>query len=556
MAKITLITCLLFLAVINAASSATPDAITVDGGRYYGPLVAGKLHGHGRIEWDNGASYVGEFANGVMSGRGRLHFANGNIYEGEIRDGMMWGRGRYEVPDRERYEGEFKQDYYWGVGELRMSNGRTYRGQFVRGEMDGKGRLETREGDVYDGEFSKSEFTGTGSYKRSDGSRYEGQFRNWMLEGSGRFSDGEGTVWEGTFVNGQLQGPGKSTSKYGTYEGEFRYSMYHGRGVLKMANGDVYEGGFADGLYSGEGTLTYAKPKPDGRKQDAGLWRYGRLANDEERTRTRTNVETALYSQRELLDRALASLKAREPGRINLYLLAVAGYGSQEVFRREVEFVQGEFARRFGTSGRTIALVNSRNTVASLPMATVTSIREVLKAIGTRMNRDEDILFLFMTSHGSQEHEFSLAQNGMDLAGLRAPVLAELLKESGIRWKVVVVSACYSGGFINPLQDGRTLIITAARHDRRSFGCADENDFTYFGRAFFKESLPKATSFQDAFHKAEALVREWEHKDAAHAAQAGAKVAKTGDEDQSFPQISSASAIEAHLKRWWTQTAR
>src|SRR5437868_6579723 len=323
-----------------------------------------------------------------------------------------------------------------------------------------------------------------------------------------------------------------------------------------MANGDVYEGGFANGLYNGEGTLTYAKPQPDGRKRDAGVWRYGRFANDEERARTRANVETALYSQRELLDKALASLKAREPGRINLYLLAVAGYGPQEVFRREVEFVQSDFARRFGTAGRTVALVNSRNTVASAPLATVSSIREALNAIGARMNRDEDILFLFMTSHGSQEHELSLQQNGMELADLRAPVLAQLLKESGIRWKVVVVSACYSGGFIEPLQDGRTLIITAARHDRRSFGCADENDFTYFGRAFFKESLPKATSFQDAFRKAEALVRQWEYKDAGDAGHAATKVAIASGEDQSLPQISSASAIEAHLKRWWTQTAR
>src|SRR6202008_625674 len=75
--------------------------------------------------------------------------------------------------------------------------------------------------------------------------------------------------------------------------------------------------------------------------------------------------------------------------------------------------------------------------------------------------------------------------------------------------------------FIHPLQDGRTFVIAAAPKDRRSFGCADENDFTYFGRAFFKESLPKAASFQDAFRKAEGLVDEWERKDFAQQAKAG-----------------------------------
>jgi hypothetical protein len=143
----------------------------------------------------------------------------------------------------------------------------------------------------------------------------------------------------------------------------------------------------------------------------------------------------------------------------------------------------------------------------------------------------------------------------MDLQGLRAQALGTMLKDSGIRWKVAVVSACYSGGFIPPLKDPGTLVITAARADRTSFGCADENDFTYFGRAFFKESLPKASSFQDAFRKAETLVAEWEQKDARDTA--SAKPGGRGRDDaQSLPQISSGSAIEAQLARWWAQAAR
>ena len=202
------------------------------------------------------------------------------------------------------------------------------------------------------------------------------------------------------------------------------------------------------------------------------------------------------------------------------------------------------------------SLVNSRSTVATAPMATVTSIRQALKAIAARMDREQDILFLFLTSHGSAEHELSLAQNGMDLADLPARELGAMLKESAIRWKVVVVSACYSGGFIDPLQDEKSLIITAARRDRRSFGCADENDFTYFGRAFFKESLPKSRSFAEAFRRAETLVRDWERRDSGEAAPAGSRDAKMIEENQSYPQISNGAAIDAQLKRWWSQTNR
>ena len=159
------------------------------------------------------------------------------------------------------------------------------------------------------------------------------------------------------------------------------------------------------------------------------------------------------------------------------------------------------------------------------------------------MDREQDILFLFMTSHGSATHELSLAQNGIDLQDLPAGELAAMLKESGIRWKVVVVSACYSGGFIDSLQDERSLIITAARRDRRSFGCADENDFTYFGRAYFKEALPSSRSFQDAFVRADALVAAWEKKD-------------QPKEERSLPQLHSTAAINQQLQRWWAQQAR
>jgi hypothetical protein len=546
-----------FGAMPGAFPAGKPDAFTVDGGRYYGPLVDGKLHGRGRIEWENGTVYEGEFAKGVMSGRAQMRFANGILYDGEMRDGMMSGRGRYEVREREIYEGEFQQDFFWGQGKSRYHDGRTYTGEFVRGEWHGKGRVENRNGDVYEGEFVKGEFTGIGRFVRTDGARYEGMFRDWMFHGRGRFTDRSGHVWEATFVDGQLEGPGKSSGHRGTYEGHFKDWQFDGEGVLRLPNGDVYKGAFAHGMYEGQGTLTYAKPKPDGRKQDSGVWRYGMLKQDAERKQIKSNVEAALYVQKELLDQALASLKPREAGKINLYLLAVAGDGSQEVFRREVDFVQTEFARRFGTAGRSIALINSRHTVTSAPMATVSSIRQAVKAIAARMDREQDILFLFLTSHGSREHELSLTQNGMDLRDLPAVELGELLKESGIRWKVVLVSACYSGGFIDSVQDERTLVIAAARRDRRSFGCSDENDFTYFGRAFFKEGLPNARSFQEAFRKAEVLVGEWERKDATAAVRSGNTGAKTlTDEDQSLPQISSGTAIDAHLKRWWAQSPR
>ena len=372
-----------------------------------------------------------------------------------------------------------------------------------------------------------------------DGSRYYGSLRDGLPHGKGRFEARTRDVYEGEFVDGQLSGPGRFTGHDGAlYEGEFRQWLFDGQGRLRLPNGDEYQGGFARGVYEGEGTLRYAKPRPDGGRQESGVWRQGRLDDPAERSRAALNVELALHHQRPLLEAALASLVASEPGRINLYLLAVAGDGSQEVFKREVEFVRAQFDREFGTRGRSVALINSRNTVASAPMATVTSIRAALQAIAARMNRQNDILFLFLTSHGAKDHELRLNQNAMALRGLQPRDLARLLEESGIRWKVVLVSACYAGGFIEPLRDNYTLVITAARQDRASFGCADENEFTDFGRAYFKEALPAAKSFQDAFERAQWLVEEWETK---------------SKEERSLPQIHNPRPIADQLQRWWAQ---
>lgn len=537
--------CLVSADASAAAHFAAPDARTADGGSYYGPLLDSRMHGYGRLEWTNGASYEGSFERGLYSGNGTLRSAAGDVYKGEFRNGVASGRGRYEYKDGTVYTGEFRDDLFNGRGHLKSRDG-VYEGAFKAGRQQGKGRFERLDGAIYEGEFADGEFTGTGVYSAKDGTRHEGRFVKWRAEGPGRYIDRWGNVYEGEFADGDLKGRGRFKSKQGvSYEGEFRNYRPHGQGVLRLPNGDVYKGEFADGVFHGKGTLTFAKPQPDGRKQDAGTWRHGALYDEARERQAALNVETALYNQRALLDKALGALLPRDPSKINLYLLAIGGDGSQEVFRREVEFVRSQFARQFYTDGRSIALINSRNTVATVPMATVSSIREALKAIAAQMDREKDILFVFVTSHGSETHELTLAQNDMRLRGLKAKDFAELIAETGVRWKVIAVSACYSGGFIDALKNEHTLIMTAARHDRTSFGCADDSELTYFGRALFKEAMPASNSFTDAFRRAEALIRKWEAADA--------KGAKEAEGAFSLPQISAPAPVTDYLRKWWAQ---
>jgi len=220
--------------------------------------------------------------------------------------------------------------------------------------------------------------------------------------------------------------------------------------------------------------------------------------------------EQLFHRQPKLLEEALAGLAAERAGVEDLYFVGVAPYSSQDVFAREVGAVRRLFDARFGTAGRSIVLVNSPLTLAEAPIATATNLRAVLERLGGIMNAEEDVLFLFITSHGDQRHELAFELPPLQLAQLTPTALARMLNDSGIKWKVLVVSACYSGGFVEPLKDANTAIITAADDRSSSFGCASGRDFTYFGRAFFSEALARTFSFTEAFETARRAVTEQE----------------------------------------------
>ncbi len=59
---------------------------------------------------------------------------------------------------------------------------------------------------------------------------------------------------------------------------------------------------------------------------------------------------------------------------------------------------------------------------------------------------------------------------------------------------VVVVSACYSGIFVDALSGPNRMIMTAARRDRSSFGCSEDATYPYFDACVIS-SLPTASDF-------------------------------------------------------------
>ncbi len=247
------------------------------------------------------------------------------------------------------------------------------------------------------------------------------------------------------------------------------------------------------------------------------------------------DAEAVLYDQPRLINRAIDQLTPREVGKSNLYLIAFAGDGEENVFRNEVEFVEKQFQQRFDALGHTLVLENNPETVEQYPIASLTNLKTALDAIAEKMDPQEDVLFLYITSHGSKDHEIYVSLNPLPLNQMDPDALAQALQRTPIRWKVIVISACYSGAYINALRNSTTMVITAAREDRPSFGCGVDSNITYFGKAFFVQALNQNDSFRAAFSQAQTLISDWEDRD---------------EQEHSFPQIASTALIEEKLKAW------
>ncbi|WP_224982767.1 C13 family peptidase [Geomonas agri] len=245
-------------------------------------------------------------------------------------------------------------------------------------------------------------------------------------------------------------------------------------------------------------------------------------------------TDEVLTAQSHLLDDQLAALQPGRPGHSDLYFVGFAGDASQDVFLKELSVTRQLFDTRFGTAGRSVLLVNNPQSATALPFATAANLERALVRVGEVMNRDEDVLFLYLSSHGSRDQELEVSNPPLELKQVTPESLRRMLQKSGIKYKVVVVSACFSGGFIQPLQDNGSLVITAADATHESFGCGFGENFTWFGEAFVGDALRGTYSFTDAFEKSRDTIRKWETEK---------------DETPSNPQIWAGKEIWPVLKR-------
>ncbi|WP_223460874.1 MULTISPECIES: C13 family peptidase [unclassified Pseudomonas] len=546
---------LMLTACGDGESLLAPDARLPDGGRYRGDLVNGLLQGKGRIDYPNGSWYAGEFDKGQWHGQGEWHGSNGEVYRGQFNQGLFDGQGAlttntsnysggFKAGRRDgegtlkengmSYRGEFKADQFAGLGRLELEDGSTYQGQFAHGKPNGEGQRSDGNGNQFTGHFVEGQLEGNGTFNSADGDIYVGSFKNNQLHGKGRYENADGDVWLGQFKEGSLNGKGELIGTDGShYIGQFNDWRFSGQGRLNLSDGSFYTGQFDNDSYQGRGTLVLT----DGTVL-SGTWISGQRVRDAEGKLLPDTLELGLLAQGRLLDAALTNIPPSTPA-VELYSLTLGGDGKQSVFLRESDYVANMLNSRFGAFGQ-IRLVNHRDHLADRPMATRENLRRAALTLAERSG-PEDLIFIYLTSHGTSEHELVLDQPRMELADLPADEMAAVLAPLKNRDKIIVISACYSGGFLPALKDERTLIMTASRADRVSFGCSEEANFTYFGDALFAQALNQTDDLEQAFKLAKATVAERELADGFEASE---------------PQIWAPKTVLSHWQLLRKQQAR
>ena len=211
------------------------------------------------------------------------------------------------------------------------------------------------------------------------------------------------------------------------------------------------------------------------------------------------------------LDTALRRLAPQRPGTVDAYVIAIA-LDSDPVFAREARAAGDVLQRRYDAVGRTIILAGSGgDSDRPSPSGSPASLVRAMARIAELMDESEDVLVLYSTSHGTPLG-LTWREGDRDMASITPKQMRDWLDRNGIRNRLLILSACFSGIFVPGLQTSNSVIVTAAARDRISFGCFADNDWTFFGDAMINHALRKPQSLGAAYAEATALVSEWERR--------------------------------------------
>jgi hypothetical protein len=208
---------------------------------------------------------------------------------------------------------------------------------------------------------------------------------------------------------------------------------------------------------------------------------------------------------------AVARLQPQRPGIVDAYVV-VASLDADPVFNREAREAGRVLASRFDAAGRTIVLAGDEGSDKADAAGSPDDLAQALSGVASVMNRDEDVLVLYTTSHGSPDAGLNFRDPTRGAAIIAPAQLAAMLDRPGFKNRLIILQACFSGQFVPALKGPRTVVATASSSMKSSFGCSAGNDWTFFGYALINQAMRQPDSFVRQFRRAFVTILGWEQK--------------------------------------------
>ena len=212
------------------------------------------------------------------------------------------------------------------------------------------------------------------------------------------------------------------------------------------------------------------------------------------------------------LDAALARIQPQRPGTVDAYVV-VAALDADPVFGREAREAGRVLSNRFDARGRTLVLANDEAGDTADAAATPDGLAKALTGVAAVMDKNEDVLVLYTTGHGSPDAGLNFRDPQRGAAIIAPAQLAAMLNQTKAKNRLIILQACFSGQFMDALSAPGTVVATAASSMKSSFGCSAGNDWTFFGYALINQSMRQPDTFVRQFRRALVTILGWE-KDA------------------------------------------
>lgn len=215
----------------------------------------------------------------------------------------------------------------------------------------------------------------------------------------------------------------------------------------------------------------------------------------------------ALLSQQ--LDAIDAHLNKTLPQQRTVIYVGSAQHSQSLVFQRDVLLLKQRLLE-INPNVQTILLSNQlESSQLNYPFATLSSLDTVFRRIGDWSQKRPIHLVTLISTHGNVD-VLSVNIGNAYWPAVRSANIKKWLDAIPQVPSALILSACYSGSFVPPLLGPQRVIMTAAAHNRNSFGCAYHEKNTYFMGNLLGEGWNPDQTWQENHQQMAAKVTQLE----------------------------------------------